>query len=69
MKCPCCNKSLKLAPYVFYNVTKYNKSAIATTECCGKLIKVYPHLSITVKPYEGNKTEDDWGVPQKQKDH
>jgi hypothetical protein len=35
MKCPHCNKVLKVEDYVEINLESYHNSAVATTLCCG----------------------------------
>ena len=63
MKCPHCNKELDILARCYINVETYSPhKAIVTTECCGKLINLERVLNFKITKYNGNNTEDDWGV-------
>lgn len=65
MKCPHCNKTIKIADRVYLNLEYYKQRSVATTECCGGLVWVVPKFSVSITPYSGDRTEDDWAVPGK----
>lgn len=64
-KCPKCNQFIKFAHNVLKNVETYGKTVLSVTECCGYGMYVSRNLSFNIVPYEGNRTEDDWGDPIK----
>jgi hypothetical protein len=63
MECPKCGKSLTIAGNVYRNLESYGvgRSALTASECCGAGFIVKMNVSYTTTPYEGDKTEDDWG--------
>jgi len=62
MKCPQCNKELKLAPFVYRNVETYDNIVVKVTQCCKKPVTVSRVVNFSVTAYSGDKTEDDWGI-------
>lgn len=60
-KCPQCSNELKLAPCVFTNVEAYGNTSVASTECCGHAVTVSRKVQFNISPYNGSRTEDDWG--------
>ena len=63
MKCPNCSKNLVIAERVYRNLESYSVggSLLTVSECCGAGFTVNMNVSYTTTPYEGDKTEDDWG--------
>ena len=63
IKCPHCNKELKIAPRCYLNAETYHNVCYCTTECCNKLISLEPITKFIVeKVVNTTKTEDDWGI-------
>jgi hypothetical protein len=60
MRCPHCNKTLKLSKAAELNASSLDCMVIAKTKCCGKGVSTSPIRTYTVKPVEGPGT-DDWG--------
>ena len=65
MKCPHCNKELKVDHVAFYNAETYRKTVTATTKCCYKLVNIAPITSFSVFKNTSGHLEDDWGNPAK----
>lgn len=63
MKCPYCNKQMKVPNRAWHNADSYSHSVRVTTECCGNIVLITPVRSYEVCPYTGQATVDDWGVP------
>jgi|JI102314DRNA_FD_contig_31_1827864_length_710_multi_2_in_0_out_0_3 hypothetical protein len=63
-KCPHCGKNLSISDVVFRNLESYNPNgrALTATECCGKSIYLKAKIVYSIEIYDGNKTEDDWGI-------
>jgi len=61
MKCPRCDREVKIADVVFLNAEAYRNTNLATSECCGKAFIVRPVMTYDIVEYTGTKTEDDWG--------
>jgi hypothetical protein len=62
MKCPHCNKEVKVPPYAWYNAENYKNAVLVKTECCGNPIVIYPKTEFDVYIYDGDRTTDDWGL-------
>jgi hypothetical protein len=62
MKCPHCNEECKIPVKAEHNVMGYDCAVIVATECCGKGVRFSAVRSYKLSAYEGNKTNDDWGV-------
>jgi len=64
MECKKCGKNVVIAENVYRNLESYKVggSVLAASECCGAGFIVKMNVSYTTTPYEGDKTEDDWGV-------
>jgi len=65
MKCPHCEKELRINEVVYLNLESYRGSVIAATNCCGKGVRVSDVVRVRVSPYTGDDTEDSWGIPIK----
>ena len=65
VQCPNCNKTVKMLPRVYINAETYNlnRPLLGHSECCGIGFNVKAVVHYEITPYEGEKTEDDWGVP------
>lgn len=61
MKCPHCNKKLKVAEHVVDNVETYRSPALAATLCCGKPIIARLRTMVVFSVAQTDRTEDDWG--------
>lgn len=61
MKCPHCNNELRVPDYALNNADAYHQMCLVRTKCCGGMVMVTPQRSYTIEPYNGNRTEDDWG--------
>lgn len=60
--CPHCKGELRVPPRAENNVYHYGGSALTVTDCCAKPVTVRRVVSYAIEAYDGNKTEDDWGV-------
>ena len=60
MRCPECEKVLKLPEYGVTAVITYNSAQMVKTLCCGKVVVVRPDLRYYVEKGDGRPT-DDWG--------
>ena len=65
MKCPNCNKRLKIDEGVLRNVETYQQSQISVANCCGYGVSIYPNMKYIVEPYTGSNKIDNWGKPMK----
>ena len=65
--CPHCGDTLKIPARAYINCDSYGTSATVATECCGNAVRMVPVRSYRIEAYEGRETEDDWGVPFKNK--
>jgi hypothetical protein len=64
MKCPNCNKNLRISSNAYRNLESYHPGGgvvLVSSECCnyGFLLKMESKFSIT--EYTGDKKEDNWG--------
>lgn len=62
MKCPQCNKELKIPSFVYGNVEAYDNAVVKVTECCEKPVRVSRVTSFSVSAYSGEMEYDDWGT-------
>lgn len=60
MRCPCCNKELRLSTNTELNIDSYVKSCCSITECCGQMIYIVPRVTYSANPAPQRK-QDDWG--------
>lgn len=67
MLCPYCEKTIEGLQIAMRNLEAYNQNgtALAATECCGKGVVLKASMVFSVRKYEGEKKEDDWGNPIK----
>lgn len=63
MECPHCKKELRLGEIPELHMERYGKTVSVATECCGKGVVCQPYLAFSVRKYQGNQLEDDWGTP------
>lgn len=61
MQCPYCHKEIQIPTHAFNNATTYYQPVVSITECCGHGVRLEPVRTVRVQPYQGEKTEDDWG--------
>jgi len=63
VKCPNCGKETSIEPRVYINLESYNVGGVslAKSNCCGIGYLVRMQVIYELTPYEGNKTEDEWG--------
>jgi hypothetical protein len=59
--CPHCKNEISLPEQAVGNIMRYGNSVTTVTECCGFGVRLTPKTSFTIRPYEGQETEDDWG--------
>lgn len=64
-KCPHCNQELRIDECVRSNVETYGLPSLTVVSCCGHAIRVSRVVTFSVAPYDGDRTEDDWGNPIK----
>ena len=67
--CPHCGNELKVPERAYFNCDQYGTSAVVATECCGHGVRIQPVRSYRITVYDGNMTDDDWGVPFKSKEN
>jgi hypothetical protein len=60
MKCPYCEKEVKINEVVKLNLEAYGGSVRARTMCCGSLVRVYPVLTFRCMETDQH-GKDDWG--------
>lgn len=65
MKCPACEKVLKVPDGVLSNVSEYRNTVISVTECCGQFISITGEETFHVSKYTGEDIEDAWGRKRK----
>lgn len=53
MKCPHCNKDLKVANLAYLTAGMHNANVATVTECCNKPVKIIPYTHFEVQIYEG----------------
>ena len=63
-KCPHCKKDILLSDIPFINLASYkpNGRVLTATQCCEKPIYLSAEIIYSVEIYNGNRTEDDWGI-------
>ena len=61
MKCPHCNKEVRISAIAELNMESYHETLLVKTICCGNLVNTYPAFSFYVSKYKGDKREDSFG--------
>ena len=63
LDCPYCKKPIQVEDYARNNATGNGPPVVAKTSCCGAGVLLGKVVTLTVQPYFGPKTEDDWALP------
>ena len=67
LKCPHCNRDLKIPNRAYHNVEAYRKPLKVTTICCNKIIELAAKITFRAEIVAGNNWDDDivddWAIP------
>lgn len=64
MKCPNCEKELKINSGAYRNLEAYHQGGgvvLVSSECCNSGFILRSRVTFSITEYTGEKKEDDWG--------